>query len=184
MNSLTAGILSLRIINENDLPILHLWRNSDQFMTLCSTRRNTVTFDEFRHELAADFERDRHAQYLILRKGIPIGTIYSYNLNKTDGYVFTTIYLVNEHTRKGYGVIAFALFMNYLFQSQNLHKIYTEAYSYNVSSLQAMRNAGFVEEGTFKEHRLLNGRRYHLVRLAFFRDSLPNLQRFLTRLTA
>lgn len=171
MQVICARGITLREITENDLPILHNWRNSDHFMTFCSTRRNRVGIDEFKQELTSDFRKDRHVQCLITRMEKPIGTIYSYGLNKTDGYVYITTYLAIGNECKGYGAIALALFMKYLFESFGLYKIYTEAYSYNTLSLKTMRNAGFSEEGVFKGHRLIDGERYDLVRLAFFRDT-------------
>ena len=116
MQSISARGITLREITENDLPILHNWRNNDHFMTFCSTRRNTVDIDQFKQELMSDFKRDRHIQCLIMRIGRPIGTIYSYGLNKTDGHVSITTYLVADNERRGYGAIAFALFLRHLTQ--------------------------------------------------------------------
>lgn len=175
--------IELRAIEDVDIPVLCEWRNSERFMDLCSTRRNSVTIQEFRDELQRDFSRDRHVQMLICKGEIPIGTIYSYNFNQTDGYVFVTTFLTESCGKKGYGAEAFAVFMFYLFHEFGLHKIYTEAYSYNNESLSAMKNAGLVEEGRFCEHRLFNGNRYDLIRLAFFRSRLDELKKFVERLT-
>ena len=82
----------------------------------------------------------------------------------------------------GYGAEAFALFMLHLFENLDLHKVYAEVYSYNEFSLSCLKSAGFVEEGRFKGHRLLNGKRHDLVRLAFFSTELPRLRRFIDRL--
>lgn len=170
------------IINE-DVSTLYEWRNDSRFMFYCSTRRNEVSFDEFKKEITMDFKRDRHLQCLILKEKRPIGTIYSYNLNRTDGYVFVTIYLKADYERIGYGVEAFAIFLLHLFQTLQLYKIYAEVYSYNKHSLDCLREAGFVEEGSFKGHRLHQGRRYDLIRLALLQKELPRLENFVSRLT-
>ena len=102
--------LELYELQEKHLSTLFLWRNSDDFMKLCSTRRNTVSLHEFEAELASDLRRDRHIQFLIVRKEEYIGTIYSYNLNLTDGHVFVTIYIAESWQSRGYGAEAMIVF--------------------------------------------------------------------------
>jgi RimJ/RimL family protein N-acetyltransferase len=183
MQEISARGIFLNEITESDLPILYKWRNSSHFIDSCSTRRNIIDFGKFKEELISDFQKDRHIQCMIRLTKKPIGTIYSYNLNKTDGYVFVTTYLEIGNERKGYGAVAFSLFVNFLFQSLDLYKVYCDVYSYNTESLKVLKNAGFVEEGIFKGHRLLNSKRYDLVRLAFFREMLEDKKIILSRLT-
>lgn len=138
-------------------------------------------FEEFKEELSKDFRRDRYLQCVILRSKKAIGTIYAYGVNRTDGYAFITVYVISDHERRGCGVEAFALFLLYLFQELSLYKVYVEVYSYNKHSLSCLKNAGFVEEGRFRGHRLYNKKRHDLVRLTFFRDELPRLEKFVER---
>ncbi len=163
--------------HESQLSALYIWRNSESFRNLCSTRRNTITREEFLEELHFDFHRDRVDQFLIheAESGLAVGTIYAYNLNKTDGHVYATIYLAREFENQGYGIEAFQLFGFYLFQHYDLHKLYVEAYEYNSHSLHCLKKGGFVEEGRFREHRLVNGTRHDLIRLAFFKKQLPKI---------
>lgn len=181
MISLVGRRVHLREIIKSDLMILHRWRNTENFMSFCSTRRNKVSLLEFDEELSVDLNRDRHKQCLIFNQGIPVGTIYSYDLNHTDGYVYISIYIVPEYERSGYGAEAFALFLWYLFESLSLHKVYTDAYSYNEHSISCLRHAGFVEEGRFKGHRIYSGERHDLIRLALSQDEIPRLKKYVTR---
>lgn len=174
--------LRLCALQDEHFPTLFQWRNEPDFMALCSTRRNRVTFDEFVAELHRDFQNDRSYQCLIARGNDYIGTLYCYNLNRTDGFTFFTIYMAAAYRRCGYGAEATALFLSYLFTEYHLYKIYAEAYSYNEGSLRALLSGGFVEEGRFRQHRLHNGKRHDLIRLAFFRKQLVRLNAFVTRL--
>lgn len=171
--------VSLRHIERRDLEALWRWRNSLSFRKLCSVRRDEIGLEDFERELVADFERDRHEQFMIRENcgRTAIGTIYSYNLNLDDGFVFMTVFLEEAWVRKGYGADAFVLFLHHLFESHPLHKIYTEVYGYNETSLSAMLGGGFVEEGRFKEHRVFDGRRWDLIRLAFYRRQLESIRR-------
>lgn len=183
MQILKGVSLELREVQEEHLPTLFLWRNSDDFMKLCSTRRNFVSLEEFKNELASDLRKDRHTQFLIVRKGEYIGTIYSYNLNRTDEYVFVTIYIAESWRSKGYGAEAMIVFFEHLFREYNLYKVYVEVYSYNLESLNALSSGGFVEEGRFCGHRLYNDKRYDLVRMAFFRSQLKDFAPLIKKLT-
>lgn len=183
MQILKGASLELHGLQEEHLPILFLWRNSDDFMGLCSTRRNTVSLDEFQKELQSDFSRDRHLQFMIVRKNEYIGTLYSYNLNQTDGHAFVTIFIAEAWRDKGYGAEAMVIFLEHLFREYELHKVYTEAYSYNLESLHALVSGKFVEEGKFQGHRLYQGKRHDLIRMAFFRSQVKDFSQLVKRLT-
>jgi RimJ/RimL family protein N-acetyltransferase len=171
--------LILRSIEVSDLPTLWRWRNSEEFRNLCSVRRNSLSIEEFDLELGNDFARDRHEQFLILRKvdERAVGTIYSYNFSAEDGHAFVTMYIDSEHVARGYGATSFALFCRHLFLEYGLFKVYTEVYAYNEASLSVMLNGGLVEEGCFKNHRLVNGKRWNLVRLALYRGQMNEVDR-------
>jgi RimJ/RimL family protein N-acetyltransferase len=180
----TRRIYMQRIRN-GDLKILCQWRNSQDFRKYCSVRRDKVSSALFKKELQKDFRRDRHLQMLIFlkRTNKPIGTIYSYGFKKIDGYVYITTFLSRSYRKKGYGAEAIALFLYHLFSNYPLYKIYMEIYGYNKSSLSTIANAGFSEEGRFREHRLYNGKRYDLFRYAVYKRDLSKITKFLKRLT-
>lgn len=174
----------LKEIEESDIKILHSWRNDKIFTGFCSTRRNLVSMEEFTVELKNDFAVDRHLQCIIRKVNEPIGTIYAYNLNRTDGFIFFTIYLLEKYEKSGYGVEAVTMFMLYLFNNLPLHKIYADVYSYNIHSIKILRKSNFIEEGKFVGHRLYQEKRYDLIRFSFFRNQLPKLELFFSKLTA
>ncbi|MBI2482319.1 MAG: GNAT family N-acetyltransferase [Candidatus Vogelbacteria bacterium] len=164
---------------EENINLLWQWRNSNSFRGLCSNRQDTLSLEEFSQELVGDNKRDRHEQYIICRTKdkLPVGTIFSYNYNSTHGYLSVTTYINDRYVSHGYGVEAFLLFGAYLFLTYDLYKIYTEVYAYNENSLKIMLKAGFKEEGRFRGHRLHNGSRSDLIRLAFFQEDIgPQLE--------
>lgn len=173
----------LREIKKEDIPVLCAWRNDARFMSYCSTRRNNVSLREFEKEIEFDFGRDRHLQCMIFQRERPVGTVYSYNLNHTDGYIFVTLYIVDDCVKRGYGVEAFALFLHHLFQTIKLYKVYAEVYAYNQHSLDCLKKAGFIEEGRFRGHRFYQNQRHDLIRLSFFERDLLKLERFISDLT-
>lgn len=183
MQILKGASLELHELQEEHLPILFLWRNSDDFMGLCSTRRNVVSLDEFQKELQSDFSRDRHLQFMIVRKDEYIGTLYSYNLNRTDGHAFVTIFIAEAWRDRGYGAEAMVVFLECLFREYELHKVYAEVYSYNLESLRALTSGMFVEEGRFRGHRLYQSERHDLIRMAFFKSQVKDFTLLVKKLT-
>lgn len=69
---------------------------------------------------------------------------------------------------KGYGTESLMAITNYVFNELKLHKICADYYSVNVASPKMFEKAGFVIEGVFKEHFLLDGNYVDSVRIAKF----------------
>lgn len=174
----------LQPIRQDDLQLLHRWRNDEDYCRLCSIRRSEIDYSKFVLELERDFKNDRHEQFLIFEKDRQeaIGTIFSYNLNRTDGYAFITLYLEKPYRGRGRGIEAAIIFCKYLFQKFGLYKIYFETYSYNRFSLNILRKIGITEEGCFKGHRFLEGKRYDLFRFAAFSEDIGKTEDLLRRL--
>lgn len=82
--------IQLRPLEEKDLPMLYVWRNESDFLSLFSPHRNIVNYERFVVEHKRDTDKSRHLQFIIesvVRK-TSVGIGYSYDFNLTDGYVF------------------------------------------------------------------------------------------------
>jgi RimJ/RimL family protein N-acetyltransferase len=184
MLEITTPLLTLTPLTAQHLQTLIEWRNSEDFLRYCTNRKNTVTMDGFKKELERDFRSDRHAQYIILRRSDqePIGTIYSYNLNLSDGNVFVSTYLKRGSRSRLYGFEAVTAFCLWLFETHpEIYKLYMDVYEYNQISLSSLRKAGFKEEGRFKEHRLFENRRWDMFRLSFYRSQIETTNHLIGR---
>lgn len=182
---LEIGSIRLRPLEESDLQALYIWRNQSEFLSLFSPRRTIVSYEKFVSEHRRDTERERHLQFIaeMAARNKVLGTIYSYNLNLVDGYVFIGGYMPGNTRGFGYGAISCALLISYLFEFFPLHKIYFEALGYNKFSLPMLQNFGFIEEGRFKEHHFYDGERHDLIRMAVYRDSVCVIRSLLSRLS-
>ncbi len=180
-SNIALGEIVLKPAMPTDAPLLLEWRNRADFRDYCTMRKQAVGLEEFLQEMSRDFSRDRHRQYVIHQGSTPVGTVFSYSLNLTDGHVFASIYVAAEHRSGAAGAKAFALFLRQLFRELDLHKIYVDVYAHNGFALKCLRHARFVEEGRFRGHRLTEGKRVDVVRLAFFRELLPELDHWLAR---
>lgn len=100
----------------------------------------------------------------------PIGFVYSYGADSNDRYCYATMYLKDNYRQKGYGAIAGAIFLNYLFSYYDYRKIYFDVFQYNTSSYRFLISSGCVQEGCLKQHKYFNGHYYDLLKLALYRD--------------
>ena len=102
---------------------------------------------------------------------IPAGFIYSYNFNRTDGFLHSTIYVDKKYRSQFVGAEAGILFHDYLFQYYPLRKVYSTVFGYNQTSLKFLLSAGFVIEGEFKQHRYYAGDYHSMFTLALYKDA-------------
>ncbi|MEK7148386.1 MAG: GNAT family protein [Patescibacteria group bacterium] len=177
--------IRLRPVEEKDLPTLYMWRNEFDFLSLFSPHRNIINYEKFVVEHKRDTDKSRHIQFVVesIRGNAAVGIAYSYNLSTTDGYVFLGGYIAKTSRGNGYGAIAMAMVISYLFQFFPLHKIYFEVYEYNEQSISMLQNFGFVEEGRFKGHRFYDGKRHDVLRFALYRDELDKVKSLLSRIS-
>lgn len=182
---LSAGKIRLRRVEEGDYLVLFAWRNNAKFLSHFSAHRTPVSYEQFLAEFKRESKKDRHLQFIVeLVSDIrPIGIIYTFNYNRTDGYVFLNTFIIEEFETVGHGAVATIILLFYLFDFiPSLHKIYFDVFEYNTLSMSTLRNAGFDEEGRFKGHRLQGTSRYDVLRFAAYRNNLDRLRSIWNRL--
>ena len=150
---------------------LFRFRNSEEYISYC-TGRTLVDYELFLDEIEIDFNRDKHSQSMILHKqyGI-VGTVWSYNYNINDNYVYSSIFIENSYIKHGFGPSALLKFCDYLFESTKLYKIYFEVYEYNSHSIKILSRVAECE-GVFKKQKLHNSARFDVYRFAFYGDTI------------
>ncbi len=163
------------------------WRNSKDFINLCTNRRYAVTYSEFISELEYDFYHSRHEQYIIRRKYdlTPIGTIFSYEYNHSDGFVFITTFISSQFKNSLFGVEAHLLMIYQLFfRFEGLFKIYCDVYFGNKTSLSLLKRGGYEIEGIFKNQKKnVDNSREDVIRLAVDSSKRDYILDFLFRIS-
>lgn len=172
----TFRSVSLRPVVDDDLPFLfrlfadpdhcHLWM------------RSRGAFDEagFERAWAAWTSSSIAAKFIVESSHRPIGMVYDHDRTPEDGWTKMTTLLQHESVGHGAGVIATALFKQWLFESLPLRKIYHEVYAYNAAVIRMWRKLGFREEAVLKEDRFWNGKYWDLHFFAVYREDWPKLR--------
>lgn len=85
-------------------------------------------------------------------------------LNEYDPYnrtAYPYIYIGETNNQlKGLGTESFQLFLKFLKNQMNVHRVYGFLYEYNTASLGMLKKCGYAVEGSMKSHWYSNGK-YH-----------------------
>jgi len=172
MNELRG--ITLRTVSETDLPVIlnlfgdvdraHLWGHR----RVCDEAQLFETWRYWSHERMGD-------KFMILSQGRPVGLVFDYERALEDGHTKVATMLLENCCGQGAGVIATALFSQWLFQNLPVRKLYLDVFEFNEPVLRMLNKLGLHEEMKRVEHRYWNGRYWDQYGFAFYRDDLTNL---------
>jgi len=140
--------------------------------------RNRTAYDEsgFQQAWNAWTNGMIGAKLIVESASRPVGLVFDYDRTLEDGWTKATTLLLEENVGQGGGVIATALFMDWLFQNLPLRKVYLEAYGYNSGVLLMWGKIGLIEEGILKGDRYWNGAYWDLHIFALYREAWPKMR--------
>jgi RimJ/RimL family protein N-acetyltransferase len=165
--------ITLRQITEDDMPFLFRLFAAPERSHLWMRCRDVFDEREFYHAWSAWTAEMIAAKFLVERDGQPLGLVYDYKRTLEDGHTKVTALLTESRTGGGYGVIATAMLVDWLFRSLPFRKVYMDVYDYNPKVAEIVKKAGFVEEAVLKEDRFRDGQYWNLHVLAVYRDGWP-----------
>lgn len=87
-----------------------------------------------------------------------IGLVVCYTADLRNGYAHMAIAMKGKQVGTGIAIEAASLFVNYLFATFNLRKIYAEATDFNFQSVASGKDTLFREEGRLVDHYYYQGR--------------------------
>lgn len=126
---------------------------------------------DFERYLEYRFNGYYHDFFMIMNaKDQSIGFVYSHDFYANDGHTMFTIVVKDRYQGQGYGAVASIMFLDYMFKTYNLRKIFTSVYEYNTLSMNTNISGGFTPEGVLKEYRYYNNRYYDLNYSSISRD--------------
>jgi len=170
---LTYRGVSLRSVLEADLTFLfrllgdptrtHLWL------------RSRPVYDEagFQQTWSAWASGMMGAKFVVESAGRPVGLAFDYDRTLDDGWTRVTTLVQEESIGHGAGVIGACLFMEWLFQTFPLRKMYHEVFGYNDNVIRMWRKLGLTEEAVLKGDRYWNGAYWDLHVFALYREAWP-----------
>lgn len=159
MERIEGAKLILRCMAESDTDAIISWRNRD------FVRRNFIyqaLFTRESHEnwIETMVKTKRVVQFIITEKSNnrDIGSVYLRDIDYENSKAEYGIFIGEEDALgRGFGTEAAKLMLKYAFEKLSLHKIMLRVFADNTRAVQSYINAGFVQEGYFKEEVKING---------------------------
>lgn len=130
------------------------------------------TFQDFERWITEQMRSSFHDFYSVCSLNDPeiIGYVYSFDYRPDDLHCRICAYFDPIYRGTGASGIAVLHFIDILFSSYPLRKVYFTIFGYNTESLTSNIQAGFTEEAVLKEFKYFKGSFYDLHVLSISRD--------------
>lgn len=158
--------IELRPIARTDLPYLMAWRNRNDIRRRCREYRFLTEVNQ-KDWYEADCLDGKTAMFSIWAEdatGFPklVGACGLTGIDFVAGHAEVSLYVGPPEARhKGIGLLCLDRLAHYAFTELRLHRLYAEIYGCNVASQRLFEKAGYVLEGTMREHVFVYGGYYH-----------------------
>ena len=165
---ITGDRVALRPITDADTDHIVAWRNTPSVMQNFIFRQ-TFTPEMHRNWLATKVATGQVVQYIIEDKadGRPVGSVYYRDIDPANHSAEYGIFIGEENARgKGFGTETARLFTEFGFTVLGLHRIRLRLLAENLPARRSYEQAGFAEEGLFRDMVLLDGRYRDVVFMA------------------
>ena len=137
--------INLKLIEKDELEILHKWENDSSFIG-----EYEPVMQSTRDQIEKQYEeRGENGWFFIVSKDERnIGVII--HMGKS-GYQIIGYYLDPNERGKGYGTEAVRMMVDYLFLGKNIVRIQAETHPDNVASHRVLLKNGFKKEGVIRQ---------------------------------
>lgn len=103
-------------------------------------------------------------------EGKPAGLVSAYQYNGFNRTVYLSVIVEPERVRQGLAFEALSIFVDQLFRSWDIRKVYAESIDVNYERFSSGAGRVFAEEGRLSEHEYVDGEYHDLVVLAISRE--------------
>lgn len=100
---------------------------------------------------------------IIEAEGEPVGGADLYNVDLDNLSAEIGVYVLPEHRKKGYGMLAARRMMQRGFERLGLERIEAQTLSTDAELYKAMERAGFIKEGARRRAAVVDGEHRHVV---------------------
>ena len=159
----------LRPMNEEDLELVLLWRNSEKIRSNMY-RDKVISIEEHRAWFKKVTHENGSLHFIFEYKGKPVGVVNANQIDMTNMRCVWGFYIGDEEAPKGCGSAMGYLALDYLFDKLGMHRIIGEVIEFNEASLKYHKKLGFIEEGRFEDHCRRKHRNYDVISLAVLAD--------------
>jgi UDP-4-amino-4,6-dideoxy-N-acetyl-beta-L-altrosamine N-acetyltransferase len=162
---------NIRPISEGDLALVLQWRNSERIRSLMFTD-HVITMEEHLAWYKKVEQGQSNGKHLIFEYyGTPLGQVNITQIDQHNSRCYWGFFIGENDAPKGSGMAMGYMAIEFIFEILSMHKLCSEAMSYNTTSIQYHKKLGFIEEGYFKRHILKQGIYHDIVCLAMLQEN-------------
>jgi RimJ/RimL family protein N-acetyltransferase len=169
--------ITLRQVFDEDAPFLFRLLTDPYRCHLWMPGRKVYDEHQFREAWSRWMDGMFAEKFVIEKGGRPIGLIFAYDQFLEHGSTKIGEMLHEDDIGGGAGAIAWALFIDYLFRTLPLRKIYMEVHGFNPSVAGMFRKVELPEEGRLKDDHFWDGSYWDLHIFAVYREAWPKVRR-------
>lgn len=146
---IAGRLVRLRPYEREDIRVEHTWRRSPDFYGGLTQ----VSLAALEREFDQRLDDPAKAKFIVETvDSRPVGYVESMNLDWHKRQARMSIHIWEMKNRgQGYGTESTLLFLYYLFGPLNLHRVWLDGPSTNVSAINSFKKCGFRVEGTLRE---------------------------------
>ena len=173
---LKGKLTCIRPLESDDLEKLYHWYNDPDYCYWVSGCWPPVSMLRREELERIMYEEDEHRYAIIKPDGQLIGSIGFDQVNITARSA--RIYLgigCQEHWGKGYSTDALTVFVRYLFNQWNFHRLSAETWQKNLRALACYQKLGFIIEGTLREAYYVDGQYYDAIILGLLKQDFNKI---------
>ena len=144
-------LISLRLSDEEDIPMIVKWRNKDR-VRMNHVYREDFTEDGQKAWKEKNIDTGKAVQFIICenrkdrRIPRPVGVVHFHGIDRAEGTAEYGIYIGEEDALgKGFAKEAAVLALEYARDVLGLKKIILRAFSSNIAAIKSYAHAGFVK---------------------------------------
>ncbi len=140
-------LINLRLINEEDFPLIVKWRND------INVKKNFIYREDFNIEGQKKWKETmidtgKVIQFIICEKNRnnrPVGSVYLRDIDKENGSAEYGVFIGEDDAQgKGYGNESALLLTDFANSVLGLKQLILRVFVYNVNAIKSYENAGFV----------------------------------------
>lgn len=171
----------LRPVEERDLELILVWRNSERIRSNMYTD-HVITWEEHRQWFERLQQGEGRTFSLIFEiSGKSVGIVNISRLDRVNNTCHWGFYLGEVDAPRGSGTIMGFLGLEYLFEILNIRKVIGEAFVFNQASIAFHEKLGFSREGHFRRHVLKNNNYEDIFAFALFTEQWTKIKSELER---
>ena len=170
---LSDGVVALRPIEREDLPLLARWRNNPRIRTVTREFRplNMENQEVWFNAISATDTKNFMFAVATQSPGGPVGVVGLCHWSPRDRTAEVSFYFGEEQAEgKGHAKRALVLLHEWGWRELGLDRIWAEAYDDNDRSQFLRKHLGYKEEGRLREHVWRGGKRVDSIMLGVLRS--------------